>query len=101
MSSAEFEKEFDIKVSNVMSLNAFREIVGNYFINGLNTFVKKSSPEEEINLLAKQTNAPTFIYHNLNKKHNKYSYYYILGFTSEDKLEIKKIIKASKLKAFL
>lgn len=101
ISSIDFEKEFEVKVRDAKSLNLFKEIVGNYFVKGFNTFVKKSSIEEELQELIKQVNTPTIIYHNLNKKHNKYSYYYALGFTSEDKTEIKKIIRASKLKAFM
>jgi len=101
ISSSDFEKEFGIKVSEAKSLNIFKEIVGNHFVAGHNTFVKKSSYEIELQELSRQINLPIIIYHDLNKKHDKYSYYYILGFTSEDPVKIKKIIKASKLKAFL
>lgn len=101
MSSAEFEKTFEIKLYKVKSLNVFSDNFDGHFVTGTNTFVKKSTLEEELDSLMKQVPVPTLIYHQLNRNHNMYSYYYVLGFTSSDKTEIKKLIRRSRLKAFL
>lgn len=101
MSSIEFEQQFNFKIEKAKELNKFSDGANGYFVKGLNTFVPKSNLIEELSLLKKQIGYQTIIYCNLNKNHPKYSYYYVLGFTSDDPKEIEKLIRTSKLKAFL
>lgn len=43
----------------------------------------------------------TFFYERINKIHAKYDYYSMIGIVTTDMLEIKKIFKIHKMKAFL
>ncbi len=104
MSADEFVKEHNIDVDNVSvaTLKQFAHICDTGVMAGHNTFVLRSNLDhEKAQLITQLSRCDLILYKHINKPHEKYSYYYVLGFISHDIVNVKKLFKATKLKAFL
>lgn len=105
MSIEEFSKLHNIEIGsiNISTLREFSKICHTTIAAGHNLFVNKTSPKDEIDQILKKFTFSygIILYHYLNKKHDKYSYYYVLAFNTKDVVDVKKIFKIQKMKAFL
>jgi hypothetical protein len=83
------------------------KILGIKSIQNSKIFVKRanySSVEEGLKdtlLRSFSITSYTIFYQDLNRNHPNYDYYSIVGFASNDLVDIKKIMKIHKLKAFI
>ena len=104
MSIDEFFKEHNINAdsTSVSSLREFSKICDTAVMAGHNTFVLKSDlNNEKAQLITQLSGCGYILYKYLNRQHDKYSYYYVLGFKTNDLMNVKKLFKAMKMKAFL